>query len=91
MSTIEERIEGVVDSILSDYALGRDIDKIDLHQHPDKEVITDVIGKLLRIVYPGYFRERSFRMYNAKHHLSMLMEDVMYNLNRQVKLVLQNE
>ena len=91
MSTIEERIEGVVDSILSDYALGRDIDKIDLRQHPDKEVITDVIGKLLRIVYPGYFRERSFRMYNAKHHLSMLMEDVMYNLNRQVKLVLQNE
>ena len=24
MSTIEQRIEGVVDSILSDYALGRD-------------------------------------------------------------------
>ena len=91
MSTIEERIEGVVDSILRDYSRGRDIDKIDLRQHPDKEVITDVIGKLLRIVYPGYFRERSFRMYNAKHHLSMLMEDVMYNLNRQIKLVLQNE
>ena len=91
MNTIETRIESVVDSILRDYSLGRDIDKIDLRQHPDKEVITDVIGKLLRIVYPGYFRERSFRMYNAKHHLSMLMEDVMYNLNRQIKLVLQNE
>ena len=91
MSTIEERIESVVDSILCDYSQGRDIDKIDLRQHPDKEVITDVIEKLLRIVYPGYFRERSFRMYNAKHHLSMLMEDVMYNLNRQIKLVLQNE
>ena len=91
MSTIEERIEGVVDSILSDYSLGRDIDKIELRQHPDKEVITDVIRKLLRIVYPGYYRERSFRMYNAKHHLSMLMEDVMYNLNREIRLVLQNE
>ena len=90
MSTIEQRIEGVVDSILQDYAQGRDIDKIDLRQHPDKEVITDVIQKLLRIVYPGYFREKSFRMYNAKHHLSMLIEDVMYNLNRQIKLVLQN-
>ena len=91
MSTIEQRIEGVVDSILRDYGLGRDIDKIDLGQYPDKEVITDVIRKLLRIVYPGYFRERSFRMYNAKHHLAMLMEDVMYNLNRQIKLALQNE
>ena len=91
MSTIEQRIEGLVDNILNDYSQGRDMDKIELRQHPDKEVITDVIGKLLRIVYPGFFRERSFRMYNAKHHLSMLMEDVMYNLNRQITLVLQNE
>ena len=91
MSTIEQRIEGLVDNILNDYSQGRDMDKIELRQRPDKEVITDVIGKLLRIVYPGFFRERSFRMYNAKHHLSMLMEDVMYNLNRQITLVLQNE
>ena len=91
MSTIEQKIESVVDSILGDYALSRDIDKIELRQHPDKEVITDIILKLLRIVYPGYYREKSFRMYNAKHHLSMLIEDVMYNLNRQIKLVLQNE
>ena len=91
MSTIEERIESVVDRILSDYNLGRDIDRIELRQYPDKEVITDVIRKLLRIVYPGFFRDKSFRMYNAKHHLSMLMEDVMYNLNREIRLVLQNE
>ncbi len=89
MSTIEERIESVVDSILSDYAQGRDIDKIDLFRHPDKEVITDMIQKLLRIVYPGYSRDKSYRIYNAKHNLSMLIEDVMYNLNRQILLVLQ--
>ena len=91
MSTIEQRIETVVDSILSDYGHGRDIDKIELRQYPDKEVITDVITKLLRIVYPGFFREKSLRMYSAKHHLSMLIEDVMYNLNREIRLVLQNE
>ena len=91
MSTIEERIESVVDRILGDYNLGRDIDRIELRQYPDKEVITDVIRKLLRIVYPGFFRDKSFRMYNAKHHLSMLMEDVMYNLNREIRLVFQNE
>ncbi len=89
MSTIEQRIESVVDCILADYREGRDIDKIDLFRHPDKEVITDVIQKLLRIVYPGYSRDKSYRMYNAKHNLSMLIEDVMFNLNRQVLLVLQ--
>ena len=91
MSTIEQRIEHVVDSILSDYSQNRDIDKIELRQYPDKAVVTDIIEKLLRIVYPGFFREKSFRMYNAKHHLSMLIEDVMYNLNREIRLVFQNE
>ena len=91
MSTIEQKIESVVDSILGDYAQGRDIDKIELRQHPDKEVITDIILKLLRIVYPSYYREKTFRMYNAKHHLSMLIEDVMYNLNREIRLVFRNE
>ncbi len=87
--TIEDQIEGVVDSILSDYGLGRDVDKIDLFRHPDKEVITDMIQKLLRIVYPGYYRDKSYRIYNIKHNLSMLIEDVMFNLNRQVLLVYQ--
>ena len=91
MSTIEQRIEHVVDSILRDYGQGRDIDKIELRQYPDKAVITDIIEKLLRIVYPGFFREKAFRMYNAKHHLSMLIEDVMYSLNREIRLVFQNE
>ena len=91
MSTIEQRIEQVLDSILNDYSQGRDIDRIELRQYPDKAVITDIIEKLLRIVYPGFFREKSFRMYNAKHHLSMLIEDVMYNLNREIRLVFQNE
>ncbi len=89
MSTIELQIERVVDSILNDYGCGRDIDKIDLFRHPDKEVIVDMIQKLLRIVYPGYFRDKTYRIYNAKHNLSMLIEDVMFNLNRQILLVLQ--
>ena len=88
MNLIEEKIEGIVDAILSDYEGDRDIDKIDLFSHPDKAIITDMIHKLLRIVYPGFYRDKSYRFYNAKHNLSMLIEDVMYNLNRQVTLML---
>ena len=88
MNLIEKNIEGIVDAILEDYNGGRDIDKIDLFSHPDKAVITDMIQKLLRIVYPGFYRDKSYRFYNVKHNLSMLIEDVMYNLNRQVSLML---
>ena len=89
MNAIEMQIENLVDSILGDYQNGRDIDKMDLKRHPDKDVVIDMIGKLLRIVYPGYSREKGYRMYNTKHSLSMLMEDVMYNLNKQITLILQ--
>ena len=89
MNTIELQIESVVDSILSDYSMGRDVDKIDLHRHPDKAIITDMIQKLLRIVYPGYSRDKSYRIYNTKHNLSMLIEDVMYNLNKQIAIALR--
>ena len=88
MHSIEQQIENVVDTILEDYRHDRDIDKIDLQRHPDREIIHDMIGKLQRIVFPGYSREKNYRIYNAKHNLSMLIEDVMYNLSRQIGLVL---
>ncbi len=90
MNSIEQRIEGIVDSILSDYRNGRSIDKMDLFQRPDKDVVIDMIGKLLRIVYPGSFRDKNYRIYNARHNLSMLIEDVMYNLNKQITIVLRS-
>lgn len=90
MASIEQRIEGIVDSILEDYLQGRDIDRIEPFQHPDKDVVIDIIDKLRRIVFPGYFLEKTYRIYNAKHNLSMLIEDVMFNLNQQITLVLRD-
>lgn len=90
MMTYEEKIEGLVDSILADYGSGRDIDKLELYRTPDKDVVIDIIEKLRRIVFPGYFKDKNYRMYNAKHNLSMLIEDVMFNLNRQIALVFQS-
>ncbi len=91
MPTVEQQIECVVDAILEDYRQERSIDKVDLFRHPDKDVVIDIIGKLRRIVFPGYSREKNYRIYNIKHNLSMLIEDVMFNLSRQISLVLQGE
>ena len=45
MNTIENQIESLVDSILLDYQNHRDIDKLDLKRHPDKDVVIDMIAK----------------------------------------------
>ena len=89
MEKLDRQIEGVVDTILQDYSAGRDIDKMELSSTPDKDAVIDIIEKLRKIVFPGYFRDKNYRTYNAKHNLSMLIEDVMFNLTRQIALVFQ--
>ena len=90
MTPIEQQIETVVDAILCDYRQERDIDRMQTRRMPDKDAIIDIIEKLRRIVFPGYFREKNYRVYNAKHNLSLLIEDVMFNLTKQVALVFQD-
>ena len=87
MATMEQQVEAIVDTILEDYHNGRSIDRMSPFAHPDKAVVIDMIQKLMRIVYPGFSRDRNFRMYNAHHNLSMLIEDVMYNLVKQLTAV----
>ena len=89
MNRFEDKIEGLVDRILEDYRSDRAIDQMDIFRHPDKDVVVELIDKLRRILFPGYFRDKNYHIYNAKHNLSMLIEDVMYNLSNQICLVLQ--
>lgn len=87
----EQKIEAVVDTILADYAHGREIDRIEPFRHPDKDAVADILDKLRRLMYPGYFREKNYNIYNAKHNLSVLIEDVMFNLSRQISLAIGDE
>ena len=91
MTPIEEQVESIVDSILEDYRHGRAVDRMDHFCHPDKEIVIDMIGKLMRIVYPGSSRDKTYRIYNMRHNLSMLIEDVMYNLNKQLTVLFKSE
>ncbi len=90
MNQIEQQIESVVDSILQDYQGGRDIDRMEAFRQPDKDIVIDIIEKLRRIVFPGYSKDKTYQSYTAKHHLSTLIEDVMYNMNCQIALVFQS-
>lgn len=86
---IENEISGIVDTILEDYSQMRAVDKMDLFNQPDKESIIDMIKKLFCIVFPGYFRNKSFKIYNVNNNLSVLIEDIMYHLNKQIEIALK--
>ena len=86
---IEHEISQITKSILDDYGTGRNIDKMDLFNQPSKEEIIDIVEDLLKIVYPGYYRDRSYKIYNIKSNSTVTIEDVAYHLNKQILLALK--
>ncbi len=85
-----EKVQSIIGAILLDYESDRDIDRVESFHRPDKDVVIDIIEKLQRIVFPGYFRDKNYRMYSAKNNLSVLIEDTMINLTKQLSRVYQS-
>ncbi len=88
---LEENVRLVVDELLDDYEKGKKIDEIRIFNHPDNEAIVDILTSLRKIVFPGYFRNRSIKVYTMRSNLSMLIEDVIYKLSKQIALVIGGE
>jgi serine O-acetyltransferase len=92
-NSVEVRLNKIIEALLSDYKSdeGRVIDRMDVFNQPDKEVIYDIMGKLQNIILPGYYKNKVYRVYTTKNNLSMLIEDVTYNLKKQIAIVLKND
>ena len=84
----EEEINGIVKKILADYKGRKNIDAVNIYNKPDKTEMREMVHDLLRIVFPGYFRERTYKIYNPNNYYAVIIEDVFYHLNKQIMLAL---
>lgn len=84
----EENINNLVENILDDYNKEKSINKVNMFNQPDKEVLVDILYKLQQIIFPGFFHNKGYRTYTVKNSLTMLLEDVLFNLSRQIRGVL---
>ena len=91
MEDFSLQLQQVTQAILADYRLGRDIDKMELFQKPEADVVVQLLEKLRRILFPGYFREKNYRMYHVEANLSLLTEDVLYNLAKQLGRIYEGQ
>ena len=91
MEDFSLQLQQVTQAILADYRLGRDIDKMELFQKPEADVVVQLLEKLRRILFPGYFREKNYRMYHVEANLSLLTEDVLYNLAKQLTRIYEGQ
>lgn len=88
MSIIEENINDVVGELVYDYEKRKSADEESIFHHPDKDAIIDILSSLRKIVFPGYFRNRGIKVYTLRNNLSMLIEDVMFKLSKQIAIVI---
>ena len=86
---IGNKIDDIVELLLEDYSKKRDVDNMDIFSIPDKVMVVDILNKLLRLVYPGYYREHSWRSIHLERQLTVVIEDVSYNLSKQVAIALR--
>ena len=85
----ERRVQELSEIILADYGHDRVIDRLETFSQPDRQVIESLIEKLLRLVFPGYYRDYNYRIYNPRPSLAALVEDVAFHLNRQIAIALR--
>lgn len=83
-----EEIGKIVETIFEDYNGGKNIDEINIYNKPDKSEVQELVNNLFQIVYPGYFRDRTYKIYNPKNSFAVIIEDTFYHLNKQVRLAL---
>lgn len=92
MAAIDEKeVQSLISNILDDYRGNKIIDvggMADMFNKPDKSEIIDLVDKLLEVVFPGYFRNKTFKIYSYENHFAVLLEDIFYYLNKQVSLAL---
>ena len=87
----ENAVASVIETIFDDYDKGREIDRNDFFGQPDQDVVIDIIKKLLMVIYPGYYRDDNFETRSVRNRLAVLIEDIYYELRKQIEIVLIND
>lgn len=85
----EKEIDSLVSMMLEDYDSGQDISKTGVYDQPSKQEIIHIIDNLQHIIFPGYFKDHDYEKYTMSTYITILMEEVLNDLSRQISRVLR--
>ena len=66
MEGMEQQIGMLVDNILGDYRREGRIDQKNTVNQLDKEAIIEIVHKLQQMIFPGYFKNKKYRVYTDR-------------------------
>ena len=79
-SHISENIQEAICDVIRDYRQDRPIDSLNALSEPDKGIITSVTDQLFSVIFPGYFRDRTYKYFQIRNNLTINIEDIAYHL-----------
>ena len=86
---IGKEIKSISTAIIDDYDKGRHIDKLDVFNQPDTKVIYELIHELTRVAFPGYVKDNTYRIYDIRQNMAMVIEDIAFRLNKQIAIAMR--
>ena len=88
---IASHIQETIGGILEDYRHERPIDNMNIVSEPEKAMINKLTDLLFQVVYPGYFKDRTYRYYEIRNSLTLTIENIAYRLTQQIENSLKND
>ena len=89
-SNTNSRIKSLVNLILQSYKDVEETIKIDSIYQLNRSVIIDVMGKLRRLIFPGYFVRKYITAGLIEYHTGELIEDIFFDLTKQIAVALRH-
>ncbi len=90
VGSLADNLKEITFDILYDYGKERPIDQLNIHDQPNKDEIVALTEKLVRIVYPGYYKDKDYKVFTPQNSLAVLLEDVTINLKKQIGIALKS-
>lgn len=85
----QDKVDSIVKRILHDYEDSKYINHTDLYNQPDKKAVIEIIEKLFKIIYPGFYSDKVYKIYSLRNSMSAAVEDVIFHLHKQIAVVLR--
>lgn len=91
IQTSQEQMSQMVREVLDSYDKHPVISNIDSTNRINRDVILHIMEVMRRIVFPGYFEMRNLKSSSIEYHVGELLEDVQYQLTKQVVRALKHD
>lgn len=81
-------IKDLVNAVLESYDKYPVIQNIDCRSRINSESVNDLLEMIRKILFPGYFEIKNLREDSIEYHVGELLENIEYNLTKQVMMAL---